>query len=190
MIGDDAVMRIRPFRLLIVAAAALALVLPAAGVAGPRGTTVDRGVIQSIDASHITLRALDGSTVTLDLFPGTRVKLNGKRASLADIGPGLVAEVTADRKGRALQIRAFGTSPAAAATTTERGIVTSVTKRSISFTALDGGTRTVTIDRLTRFRLLGRPAGARVVRPGAVVAVTHAGDGPALVVNVLKRARA
>src|SRR4051794_20209934 len=107
MIDDDAVMRLHPLRVLTVAVAVLALALPATGLAGARGTT-DRGVVQAIDGSHIVLRALDGSAVAFVVFPGTRVKVNGERASLSDITAGLVAEVAADAKGRAVVIRAFG----------------------------------------------------------------------------------
>jgi hypothetical protein len=189
MTGDDAVMRIRPLRLLAVAAALLVLALPVAGRAVAHTTAVDRGVIQSIDASQIVLRALDGSTVSFDLLPGTRVILNRERASLAEIGPGLVAEVVADRRGRAVLIRAFGT-PATPAATTERGAVTSITKTSIVYALPGGVTRAVSVDRGTRFLLLGRPAKRTVVRPGVIVAVTRVVDGPALVVNVLKRAGA
>ena len=46
------------------------------------------------------------------------------------------------------------------------------------------------LDAGTHFRFHGAPARRQLVRPGAQVAVTHAADAPATVVNVLKRAGA
>ena len=43
---------------------------------------------------------------------------------------------------------------------------------------------------ITRFKFRGVPARRALARPGAQVAVTHAADAPATVVNVLKRAGA
>jgi hypothetical protein len=116
------------------------------------------------------------------------VRVNGQVASIGDVVPGFVAEVTSDGKRRALLVRAYGTSTPAA-TITERGVVIAVSKTSITL-ATGTGTRSVALDKSTRFRVLGAPALRRVVRPGLLVAVTHAPDAPALVVNVLKRPRA
>jgi hypothetical protein len=185
MIEDDAVMRIRPLRLLTICATALALAAPAAGLAA-HTAALDRGVVQSVDSSQIVLRALDGSTVSFGLLPGTRVRVNGAKASPADITPGAVADVTADDKGHALLVRATQT-PQPPVTTTDRGVLTQVTKSSLVFTAADGSAHTVSIDRNTRFRLAGAATKRNPLRPGVTVQVTHVGDGPALVVNVLKR---
>ena len=84
-------------------------------------------------------------------------------------------------------IKAFGTS--GSATITDRGLVTAVSKTAITLTA-DDGIRTIALDGNTRFRRLGLPVGRQAARPGALVAVTHAPDAPAQVVNVLKRAGA
>ena len=78
MIEDDAVMRIRPLRLLTICATALALAAPAAGLAA-HTAALDRGVVQSVDSSQIVLRALDGSTVSFGLLPGTRVRVPGRQ---------------------------------------------------------------------------------------------------------------
>ena len=186
MIEDDAVMRIRPLRLLTICAAAFALAAPAAGLAAHRAA-LDRGVVQSVDSSQIVLRALDGSTVSFGLLPNTRVRVNGATATPTDIAPGAVADVTTDGKGHALVVRAFAPPTPPPVTTTDRGVVTQVTKSSLTFTAADGSAHTVSIDRNTRFRLAGAATKRNPLRPGVTVQVTHAGDGPALVVNVLKR---
>jgi hypothetical protein len=120
-------------------------------------------------------------------MPRTPVRLNGSPATITDVRPGFVARVTYDLQSRALLIEAFG---AAAPTTTDRGAVTAVTRTSITLRTAGGTSMTVAVDASTRFRLHGSPARRQLVRPGAQVAVTHAADGPATVVNVLKRAGA
>ena len=72
------------------------------------------------------LRTLDGSVVTFAVSPATPVRLNGARATIADIHPGFVARVAYDRQvaGRA---RSRPSEQTAAATTTDRGVVTAVT---------------------------------------------------------------
>jgi len=181
-------MKISPLRLLTAVAAVLALALPAAGLAAPGRVGVDRGVVQSVNAGQIVLRTLDGGSLSFQVVPRTRVRLNGRRAAITDVGPGFVAEVAADGGGRALLVRAFGTS-STATTINDKGVVSAVTRTAITLTT-DAGARTIALDRSTRFRVLGLPAGLHAVRPGVIVVVTHAPDAPALVVNVLKRAGA
>jgi hypothetical protein len=189
MIREDAAMRIRPLRLLAVLAALLALAAPATALAGLHGAAGDRGVVQAIDAQHIVLKTLDGTAITFGLLPGTQVRLNGAPATTADILPGFVADVVADRKGRAIVIRAYGGGGAAA--TIDRGTITAVTKTSLTITLERGGPAlTFTIDRNTRVKLPGALARKGLLRPGALVSVTHASDGTALVITILKRAGA
>jgi hypothetical protein len=187
MIEDDALMRIHPIRLLTALAVVTALALPAAGLGARSVATLDRGVVQSANTAQIVLRTLDGGSLSFQVVPRTRVRLNGRSAAIGEIAAGFVAEVSADRRGHALVIRAFGTGAAAA--TTDRGVVTSISKTALTVTT-DSGTRTIALDRNTRFRVVGLPARRQAVRPGALVAVTHAPDAPAQVVNVLKRAGA
>ena len=182
---DDVHMTLRTLRLLTVASAVLALALPAAGIASS-ATTTDRGVVQSVDAQQIVLRALDGSVVSFAISSSTRVKLNGVRVSLAEIKPGFVAAVVHDGGAPAFVIRAFGKP----ASVTDRGVVTSLTKSAITLQTGSGATITVSLDASTQFRRLGLPAKRFVARAGALVAVTHASDAPARVVNVIKRAGA
>jgi len=182
-------MIMRPLRLLIVAVAVLALALPAVGLAGPPNKAgATRGVVQSVDASQIVLRALDGSVVTFAVMPRTPVRVNGSRAAITDVRPGFVARVVYDAQSRALLVEAFGAN--APAITTDRGVVTAVTRSTITVRAAGGVTVTLAVDASTHFRFHGAPARRQLVRPGAQVAVTHAGDVPATIVNVLKRAGA
>jgi hypothetical protein len=105
---------------------------------------------------------------------------------VADIHPGFVARVVHDAKAHALVIEAFGR----AVTTTDRGVVTAVSKNAVTLRVAAGGYVTIAIDAATKFRFHGAPSRRQLLRPGAQVAVTHAADGPATVVNVLKRAGA
>jgi hypothetical protein len=170
--------------LLVLAAIVAAFALPTAALAAS-SAGVNRGVVQSVDATHIVVRALDGSVVTFDLSPKLVVRVNGGPASIVDVTPGVVADVGVDPKGRAALIRVFG----AQAPVTEKGIVTAVSKTSLMI-ATPGGPRTIALDRNTRFKVQGGPGKRFGVRVGVVVAVTHAPDGPAQVVNVVKRAGA
>ena len=177
----------RSLRLLTVAAALVALVVPAASLAGPRERGADRGVVQSADSSQIVLRALDGEVVTFSIVPRTVVRLNGARAAIAEIHPGYVARVVHDAGAHALVIEAFGARVAA---TTHRGTVTGITRTAITLRIAGGGSLTLAIDAGTRFKFHGAPSRRQLARPGAQVAVTHDADAPATVVNVLKRAGA
>jgi hypothetical protein len=176
----------RSLRLLTVVIALVALAVPAAALAGAQATGVDRGVVQSVDASQIVLRTLDGGVVTYSVVPRPVVRLNGARAAIADIRPGFVARVSHDGNAHALLIQAFG----AVVTTTDRGIVTAVSRSAITLRVANGASLTLALDGSTRFKFHGAPSRRALARVGAQVAVTHAGDAPATVVNVLKRAGA
>ena len=179
-------MTLRPPRLLALALAVSALAFPAASVASSTELTTDRGVVQSVGAGQIVLRALDGGVEAFAVSPATRVRLNGVRVTLADIRPGLVANVVHNGSAPATVIRAFGKP----ANVTDRGVVIALSKVAITVRTAGGATVSVGLDASTRFRLLGVPARRSLARPGAVVAVTHPAEGPAKVVNVLKRAGA
>ena len=181
-------MKISPLRVLTAVAVVLVLALPAVGLAAPGRVGVDRGVVQSVSAGQIVLRTLDGGSLSFQVTPRTQVLVNGRPAAITDIAPGFVAEVATNDRGRAMLVRAYGTITPTA-TVSDRGVVTAITKAAITVTT-DAGTRTIALDRNTRFRVVGIPAGPRAVRPGVIVVVTHPQDGPALVVNVLKRAGA
>jgi hypothetical protein len=179
-------MTLRHFRSLVVAIAVLAFALPAASTAARVDPTTDRGVVQSVGSDQIVLRALDGSVVSFAVSSATRVKLNGVQVSLADIQPGFVASVVHRGRAPATVIRAFGKP----ATVTDRGVVTALDKTAITLRTAGGATISTPLDAGTRFRLGGAPGKRAFARPGALVAVQHAADGPARIVNVLKRAGA
>ncbi len=178
-------MTLRPLRLLTTVAAVLALTVPAAALSAPSDLRNDQGIVQSIDATQIELRALDGTVASFSLSAATRVKVNGLLARLADIRPGYVATVTHDGDRPAVLIRAFGKPTMV----TRRGIVTSLTRNAITIGG-DAGPVTVPLERGTVFRFRGGPGFRWQARPGALVVVKVRDGGPAKSVNVLKRARA
>jgi spore coat protein U-like protein len=65
-----------------------------------------------------------------------------------------------------------------------------ISRNAITLRVAGGGSLTLALNAGTRFKFHGAPARRAVARPGAQVAVTHAADAPATVVNVLKRAGA
>jgi hypothetical protein len=163
---------------------ALALAAPAVAAAANAELTRDRGVVQSVDAGQIVLRALDGTVAAFPLGSATRVFLNGVRVTLAEIRPGLVATVVHDGAEPAVAVRATGTT-----LVTDRGTVVALTRSEIVLATALSGSVTIPLDARTRFRLRGRPVRRAAARAGAVVAVKHPPGGPATRVNVLKRAR-
>src|SRR3954468_9980056 len=180
-------MTMRPLRLLTVLLALMALALPATGLSAGVAKS-ERGVVQSVDAGQIVLRALDGRVDTFTISPTTPVRLNGARASIAEVRPGFVARVAYDRKNHAVLIEAFGAVGPPA--TTDRGVVIALTRTTVTVRTTAGATVTFAVDAATRFKFHGAPARRQVVKVGAQIAVTHAADAPATVVNVLKRAGA
>ena len=68
--------------------------------------------------------------------------------------------------------------------------MTALDKTAITLRTAAGATISVPLDAGTRFRLGGEPGKRAFARPGALVAVQHAADGAARIVNVLKRAGA
>ena len=88
--------------------AAVCAALVAAAPSPASGRVVERGIVQSVAPATIVLRALDGTEVTVVVGPETRVRLNGRAATLAVVRRGFVAEAVSSGTGPALVIRAFG----------------------------------------------------------------------------------
>jgi hypothetical protein len=178
-------MTLRNLRLLTAVAAVLALAIPAAALSAPSDLTNDQGIVQSVSPTRIELRALDGNVASFAVSEATRVRINGQPGQLTDIRPGYVATVTHNGDRPAALIRAFGRP----AIVTSRGIVSSLTRTSISVDT-DAGPVAIPLDRGTVFRFRGDPGFRWQARPGALVVVKYRDGGPAKSVNVLKRARA
>ena len=178
-------MKLPPLRLLSAVITVLALAVPGVGLAATSGLTSDKGIVQSIDATQIELRALDGSVVTFSVSPRTRVRVNGAVAQLTDIRPGFVATVTHNGPRPAVVIRAHGKPPLVRS----RGVVTSVSRNELTL-ATDAGPITVELGPGTIFRLRGARGYRSQAKPGSLVVVKYRDGSPATTVNVIKRARA
>lgn len=176
-------MRLRSLRPPVLLLAAIVLASPATGGAASTDVTTDRGIVQSVSTSEITLRGLDGSVIALAVGRATRVRVNGRPALLADVRPGFVAAVVHNGSAPARAVRAFGRITRV----TERGIVTALSPRAITLRTRDGSMLTVALDASTRFRRFGVPVKRAAARPGALVAVIHQAGGTARQVTVLRR---
>ena len=177
-------MRLGLLRVAIVMALAVVLFAPGTASAGTAAVTVDRGVVQSVSATEIVLRALDGSLIPLAVGPFTTVRLNGAPSQLAALRPGFVAEVAHRGDRPARFVRAFGSAQKVEV----RGIVTSLSSTAIDVRTAGGTVESVPLASATRFRRLGLPVKRGAARPGARVTVVREDGGPARVVRVVGRA--
>jgi hypothetical protein len=154
-------------------------------VAAPQATAADRvverGIVQSITPSAVVLRALDGVDVQVAIGPGTRIRLNGRPARLADIRPGFVAETVRRGARPALRLRAFGR----VAPVTEQGRILAVRDTALVLRIAAGHVR-IPLAATTVVRRQGRLVALRNLRVGMRVGVTRADDGSAAVVRVLR----
>ena len=76
-------------------------------VTGPNGRPhtqiFDRGRVQSVSGSSLTLRERDGIVVTIQVAPNATVRVNGQAGSLSQIAPGYQA-LTRGTDGRPAQL--------------------------------------------------------------------------------------
>ena len=161
----------------VVAAVAL---LAAGAPAGATDRVVERGIVQSVDPTAIVLRALDGTDVAVRLGPGTRFRLNGRAATVAEIHPGLVAEVVTTGSGPAVVVRAFGDVGRAAL----RGVLLRSTPRGLIVRRASGRSVRIAINARTTVWHGGTRLGLRVLRPGMRVDVYRAAGGVARVIVI------
>ena len=101
---------------LVVLAVALSLtaVVPEAAAAqakrkpGPAGRSlVGRGIVQAVTSKAVVLRRLDGTTLTVPVNAKTKVRVNGRRATLARVEPGFAAVVVWRTGKPAQELRTF-----------------------------------------------------------------------------------
>ena len=160
--------------------AAVCAALVAAAPSPAAGRVVERGIVQSVAPAAIVLRALDGTEVTVAVGPETRVRLNGRAATLAMVRRGFVAEaVTAS--GPALVIRAFGRAEEEAVV----GRLVRVRPQVIVVRSGTGERLRIPITRATRAWLGAATVGLRTLRGGMQVQIVRTPKGAARVVLVL-----
>jgi len=128
-----------------------------------------QGVVQSVSATEIVLKALDGSSVTVPVDTATRVLVDGRLASLHDVKPGFVAVAKWKTGKAAQQLQAFDLS----STSGERlATVKSVSTTRVVVTGANSGTLTIHANVRTRVFLDGRPAALKSVQAGDTLVVT------------------
>jgi len=160
--------------------AAVCVALVAAAPSAAAGRVVERGIVQSVAPAAIVLRALDGTEVTVAVGPATRVRLNGRAATLAMVRRGFVAEaVTAS--GPALVIRAFGRAEEEAVV----GRLVRVRPQVIVVRSGTGERLRIPITRATRAWRGAATVGLRTLRGGMQVQIVRTPKGAARVVLVL-----
>src|SRR4051794_15788972 len=83
---------------------------PSHGAKSKGAQVSDQGLVQSVSAGAVVLKALDGSTFTVPVGARTRVLVDGKLAPLRDVKPGFVALVKWQGGNTAQQLAAFDLS--------------------------------------------------------------------------------
>ena len=139
----------------------------------------EQGLVQSVSAGAVLLKALDGSTSSIPVGPQTRVLVDGRLAPLSDVKPGFAAIVKWHGGKAAQQLEAFDLS----AKSGERlATVESVSKTAVVVTGAGDGTVTIHANVRTRVFVDGKPSTLRSVKAGytlVVLAGTAKGGKPA-----------
>jgi hypothetical protein len=161
--------------------------LVAAGAATARSVSLvlDRGIVQSVSAGQLVLRALDGSTITITVGTHTKVYLNDAPAPLSAIQPGYVVGALHDGSRPAVYVRAVGR---VAVAVVDKGIILSVSSTSLVLRTA-AGPITIPVGPSTAVQLNGRSAGLADLRPGYAAEVTHRGTDPALTIRATRVGR-
>jgi len=165
--------------------AATAALLATAAPSLAASQAVERGIVQSIHATAIVLRALDGTEVTVPLGPDTRYRLNGRAATIDEIRPGFVAEAVTAGSGPAIIVRAFGRPERVV----ERGLLVRIVARRLVLRRGPGDTIRIAIDDRTAVWRGDRRVRPRALRPGMRLEVTVAANGSARVIVILRAPR-
>jgi hypothetical protein len=142
------------------------------------------GVVQSVGSDSITLELKKGATLTVQVNADTRIVVNRKVGTLADIEVGYRALVKGKRGQPAKAIRAYE-KPAPGRVVA--GKVDSVGSDSITLKKRDGNSVTIDVNADTKIRVNGKPGSLSDIETGygAVVRRTAPG-GPAAAINAHK----
>lgn len=139
-------------------------------VSGPQSA---QGVVQSLTATAVVLRELDGSTVSVPVDPRTRIVVNGKPAALADVEPGFVGSASWTGGKSAPELDTFASASPAA---TSAEVVQSVLPDAVLVTTA-GGTVKLRVNSKTRLFVGGELATLRAIKPGYTLAASAGGKG-------------
>ena len=161
--------------------AAVCASLVAAAPSPAAGRVVERGIVQWVGPATVVLRALDGSEVTVAVGPATRVRLNGRAATLAMVRRGFVAEAASTANGPAVVIRAFGRAAEEAVV----GELVRIRPEVIVVRSGTGERLRIPVTRATRAWRGTATVALRTLRNGMQVQIVRTAKGAARVVLVL-----
>lgn len=161
--------------------AAVCAALVAAPPSSAAGRVVERGIVQSVGPATVVLRALDGSEVTVPVGPATRVRLNGRAATLAMVRRGFVAEAVTAGDGPAVVIRAFGRAAEEAVV----GELVQIRPRALVVRSATGERLRIPVTRATRAWRGTVTVALGRLRSGMQVQIVRTPNGAARVVLVL-----
>jgi len=148
---------------------------PPANAASPgkgsaaHGAGTGEGIVQSVSASAIVLRELDGSTVSVPVGSSTHVFVDGKKVLLRDVKIGFVASATWKAGKPAPVLRVFNLSGPRAVSV---GIVDSVSTGVLVVTGTGGTTVSIPVNSKTLVYIDGLPAKLAAVKAGYTVVIT------------------
>jgi hypothetical protein len=120
--------------------------------------------VQSVAANAVVVRELDGSALTVPVSSSTRVFVDGRRASVADVEPGFVASASWAEGKAAAELQVFDASASVT-------VVKSVSARAVEVEDAAGTTATIRVTPKTRVFVDGAPAQLRTVAAGYTLVV-------------------
>jgi hypothetical protein len=147
----------------------------------PAPGTIVVGKVQSVGTDSITLTKRDGSPVTIGVTSDTKILVDGKAATLADVETGYGAYVRrTSADGPAAVIRAYEKKQDGQKLLV-RGVVDSVGSDSITLKGHGDATLTIGVTGTTVIRVAGQAGTLADIKPGYRAFVLRAtADGPAL----------
>lgn len=170
--------------ILLVAAVTTSVALGAASPAlakkKNKGPAV-HGIVQSVASDSITLKLKNGDVATIQVSSDTKIVVNHKPGTLADIEVGYRAVVKGKKGQPAKLIRAYEVP---APGTVVRGLVDSVGSDSITIKEKDGDLVSIAVNSDTKIRVNGKPGALGDIEAGYHATVLRtAADGPAKAIN-------
>jgi hypothetical protein len=139
------------------------------------------GTVQSVGSDSVTLTRKKGGPVTVQVNGDTKIIVNGKAGTLADIQVGYRALAKLPKAGGSAKVlRAAAPHPGMVVV----GTVDSVGSNSITVKKHNGSTVTIPVNADTRIRVNGKPGSLSDIEDGfrAIVRRTSA-DGPAAAIH-------
>ena len=144
----------------------------------PAPGTLLAGRVDSVGGNSITLKKRDGSSVTIGVTPDTKILVNGKAATLADVAAGyhaVVRRTAAD--GPAAVIRAYEKKQGGGHKLLVHGVVDSVGSDSITLKGKGNAKLTIHVTAQTIVRVGGQAGALSDVKSGYRAFVLRAGAG-------------